>query len=226
MDRDSDEVAEWLSAFEATRHTSPGDEAPHELPCEAVDGLLRTETWGIAVELIVRTRSYKLGLHVGIALFQAVVERDHARLATGERERRLRRLYGLVLMMLDYLDRWEDFAELFDRLLRETRIATGGDYAEHSLARHLANGAGPFLLGDAPGGFRLHFLYGLHHRRKVIERKIARKRAGRKTEHLRHATQEKLSDTELRRRVRWLMEVLAYRAQHCTPNTCAPTRWR
>ena len=78
----------------------------------------------------------------------------------------------------------------------------------------------------APGGFRLHFLYGLHHRREVIERKLARKRAGRKTEHLRHATQDELSDTELRRRVRWLMEVLAYRAQHLTPDTRAPARWR
>ncbi len=54
------------------------------------------------------------------------------------------------------------------------------------------------LLVTTQGQIRLHWLWLLSHRKDLIARKLARRRAGRRVGHLRHHPQSELSDAELR----------------------------
>ncbi len=62
------------------------------------------------------------------------------------------------------------------------------------------------MIGNVPGGFRLHFLYGLKNRREVIQRKIDRRERGKKLGNLYHARQSDLTEAELQERVDWLLK--------------------
>ena len=62
------------------------------------------------------------------------------------------------------------------------------------------------MTGNVPGGFRLHFLYGLKNRREVIQRKIDRRERGKKLGNLYHARQSDLTEAELQERVDWLLK--------------------
>ncbi len=106
--------------------------------------------------------------------------------------------------MLDKLDLWEEFARAYDQLLEHTRLPLGV-YAERSRAGHLENGAGPFILADVPGGFTVHFLYGLRCRREVVRRKIDQRSRGARLGNLHHARQSDLTEEELRERVEWVV---------------------
>ena len=167
--------------------------------------LLRDRTWNQFLQFVDYTRSFDRGLEIGFLLLTA---HEHFReeLATERAERNAALIYSFILRMLDKLDLWEEFVTAYDYLLEHTRLSFGGYYAEDSRPHHLGNGANPYILGDVPGGFRVHFLYGLGHRRSVIQRKIERRKEGKKLGNLYHARQSDLTEQELQDRVRWLLE--------------------
>ena len=169
------------------------------LTIERYARLLAQPTWSWLLQALDHTRAYERGLEVGFLLLSAH-ERFEAHFSEGESERNLASIYLLVLRMLDKLDLWEEFARAYDQLLEHTRLPLGV-YAERSRA----NGAGPFILADVPGGFTVHFLYGLRRRREVVRRKIDRRSRGARLGNLRHARQSDLTEEELRERVEWVV---------------------
>ena len=98
-----------------------------------------------------------------------------------------------LLEMLDRMDRWEEYLEVWNRLRSDTKVVALSDV-------------------DSPSKTKLdeafdYLLQITGHRRKLIERKLERKRAGRKLGNLMHHQQEDLSPGEiedrLRRTLRW-----------------------
>ena len=67
--------------------------------------------------------------------------------------------------------------------------------------------AQPYVLRREANRTYLHFLWIVSHRKALIERKLAKQRAGRPLGNLRHHPQSELSDAELRRRLAWVAQL-------------------
>ena len=155
-------------------------------------------TWGLVTQLLVTTRSYDTGLELALALL-VVADRYEARRPAHEAARSPVPLYDLLLDMLDRLDEWETYLAVWHQLRRHTtETLTYGD-GPHSAAS--GPRAAPYVMRRTPGRIQVHHLWLLSHRKDLIVRKLARRRAGRRVGNLRHHPQSELSDAELRRRV-------------------------
>jgi len=169
--------------------------------------LIGYPVWDYFLQFINRTRSYEHGLDVGFLLL-TLAEQYREKLTQEEHEIHLAKIYTLILTMLDKLDQWEDFIASFDLILANTKLSFGSYYAEESRSLHLKNGATEFLLCDVPGGFKLHFLYEIAYRRRIINNKIKKKKASRRIGNLLHKRQDELSDAELNERANWVLEFI------------------
>ena len=160
--------------------------------------LRSTPTWGLVTQLLVTTRSYDTGLELALALL-VVADRYEALRPAHEPARSPVPLYDLLLDMLDRLDEWETYLAVWQQLRRHTTdTLTYGDGPQSA-----ATGAraAPYVMRRTPGQIHLHGLWLLSHRKDLIARKLAQRRAGRRVGNLRHHPQSELSDAELRRRV-------------------------
>ena len=103
--------------------------------------------------------------------------------------------------MLDRLDRWDAYLATWARVRAHTTYAG----TEHPSARE-RHGAQltPYILGEDARGLRVHFLWITRYRKAVIERKVQRQHRGQKLGNVWHATQDELSDHELRERLAWV----------------------
>jgi hypothetical protein len=105
----------------------------------------------------------------------------------------------LLLDMLDRLDAWETYLEVWSQLRRHTAYSLAYGDGPHSAATRPQ--AQPYVVRREPGQIQLHFLWLSSYRKDLIDRKLAAKRAGRRLGHLRHHPPDELSDAEVRRRV-------------------------
>jgi len=113
-----------------------------------------------------------------------------------EYEHNLVSLYHFLLNLLDRMDRWGEYLSLWENLRKNTQFFNS--YAKDSLETH-GKDMEPFILADDGGTVRVHFLYGILHRRQVIQRKYARLLSGKSV--VRHARQEELSRNEIHQRL-------------------------
>ncbi len=161
----------------------PADPLPHPLvsgpparplPWECYRSLMESPGWSSFVRLVRSTRDYELGLRVGLRLLTACAT-HRGKMPRATYEQHLRLLYTFTLSMLDkgdrltdYLDAWRSIREhtslsmLYDREARE-------DHGERIV---------PYILGQDDTGLHVHFLYAQDHRRTLVERKLARRLAG------------------------------------------------
>ena len=149
-------------------------------------------------QLLVTTRWYDKGVEVALALL-AVTDRYDAVLPTSEAATARMRLSLLLLDMLDRLDAWEPYLEVWSQLRRHTAYTVAYHDGPHSAATRPR--AQPYVVRRERDQIDLHFLWLSSHRKDLIERKLAAKRAGRRLGHLRHHPPDELSDAEVRRRV-------------------------
>lgn len=161
-------------------------------------------TWNYVSQAIVTTRSYEAGLE-GAFLLLRLTEHYKPKLKKKEYESNLRHLYSFVLGMLDSLDRWEEYLELWETLFRDAPLAdTYGKGARNSHGEKIE----PFVVGEDQHVLYIHFLWGTQDRKEVIERKLLKKRSGKRIDYLLHAQQEELTDSEIQRRLerlaRWV----------------------
>lgn len=73
----------------------------------------------------------------------------------------------------------------------------------------MARGAGPFILSRGRHSFKIHFLYCQSHRKAIIERKLAKKRAGKPVRGQYHAKHADFTQEEFDRRVAWLLRLIS-----------------
>ena len=185
-----------MTSLNALTTISPG------LLKEAVDlptlrAILSYPTWGFVVQAICRTRSYQAGMEGGLFLLQRL-EAAREELPTEEFERHWTSLAHHHLNMLDKLDRWEEYLETWDSIRSSTSFAL--TYSKDAREAHQGH-LDPYILGEDAHTFYVHFLYIGSYRREVIERKLARKRAGKKLGNLYHAPRSDLSPQEIQQRL-------------------------
>jgi hypothetical protein len=163
--------------------------------------------WNIATAFLKHTRSYSDGLEIAQLLLRAAYDYRHE-IPREENERYFSLLFSFYLAMLDRLDRWDEFLRCYDALMRVTSFYL--TYAADAEALH-----GPklrqYILDTERGFLKVHFLWGQHHRREIIERKMTRQRDGRSVGHLRHAQKNELTPHEISRRIAWLIKWFRYR---------------
>ena len=152
--------------------------------------LLADPTWGLVRQLLVTTRWYDKGVELALA-WLAVTDRYEAVLPAPEVATGRAQLFLLLLDMLDRLDAWETYLEVWSQLRRHTAYGlTYGDGPHSAATRPRAQ---PYVMHREPGQIQLHFLWLSSYRKDLIERKLAAKRAGRRLGHLRHHPPDELS---------------------------------
>lgn len=164
-------------------------------------------TWNYVSQAIFTTRSYEDGLE-GSLLLLRLTEYYKPKLEKKEYESNLRQFYSFVLSMLDSLDRWEEYLELWDKLFREVPLAdTYGKGARNCHGQKIK----PFVVEEDEHTLYIHFLWGTQDRKEVIKRKLLRKRSGKRFDYLLHAQQDKLTDSEIQgrlERLAWWVETV------------------
>ena len=163
--------------------------------------LLGDPTWYLVTQFLVTGRWYEEGLDLALQLL-GCTERYHHVLSAREEARARMQLYALVLDMLDRLDAWDTYLKLWHQLRQHTTytLTYGGGAA--TLPR-----AQPYVMRREGNRTALHFLWISDHRKQLIERKLAKQRAGRPLGNMRHHPQSDLSDAELRRRLAWVAQL-------------------
>lgn len=159
-------------------------------------------TWNYVSQAIFTTRSYEAGLE-GALLLLRLTEHYKPRIDKKEYESNLRHLYSFVLSMLDSLDRWEEYLDLWEKLFREAPLAD--TYGKDARNYH-GGKMEPFVLGEDEHILYIHFLWGTQDRKEVIRRKLLRKRSGKRIDYLLHAQQDQLTESEIQRRLERLAQ--------------------
>lgn len=152
--------------------------------------------WNIIVETINRTRSYEAGLETGLTLLRYAEEFKKCFSRETHRDH-LQTLYLFVLHNLDKLDKWEEYLDVWEKIRANTDFSI--TYSKDSRDRH-GEIIEPFVLSEDDKILYVHFLYTVFHRKKIIERKLARKQAGKNSGNQFHARQDELTDREIKHR--------------------------
>jgi hypothetical protein len=158
--------------------------------------------WTPVLHGVLATRAYDDGFDFALRLLEAT-ERFRHRLTRAKYRRHQTRLYLLALTMLDKGDRWEDYLMAWKSILERSDLTI--NYSEESPDVHGAKMLS-FIRRRSGRGTAVHFLYPQLHRKELIERKLARARAGRRTGGLLHATAGGLTGEEIKRRLAWIRE--------------------
>jgi hypothetical protein len=183
-------------------HTTP-EPLRAKLDLQRYRTLLTEPCWDYFLATIIGTRAYGSGLEASLRLL-TFSENHRDEFAEEEHESHLMRLYSAILEMLDRLDRWEEYAFVWDSLRANTRLAFTQPQRPASL------GMGPFILKDEGNLIYVHFLWFKAHRRRIIGRKLDKLNSGRKLENLLHSQQDELSDAEIRTRWERIKERIVF----------------
>ncbi len=165
--------------------------------------ILSSPTWGFAIEAAVRTRFYEKGLDACLTLLHFTDEHLDE-LSQKEIETNRRWLFYFLLTLLDKLDQWEDYLSVWRCLRERTNLTV--PYSREAREHH-GDRIEPFVLGEDKYTLWIHFLYPVMWRKEVIERKVARKKAGKRLGNQYHHPPSELSEAEVRRRLGWILKM-------------------
>jgi len=169
--------------------------------------LMSYPVWNYLVQSIDASRAYDNGLDACLLLLQ-YTEDNRGEISRKEYEHNLQCLYTFLLSMLDKLDRWDDYLSLWEALRRNTRLFSL--YARNGLEAH-GNAIEPFVLEDDGESTRVHFLYGISHRKAIIERKLKRQLNGKRA--ALHGKQAELTRKQIQQRLDKLKARINYADQ-------------
>jgi len=154
-------------------------------------------------ETIDYTRSYEAGLETWLN-FLDFAEKNKQYLNKKERDEYFKTLYSCILHCLDCLDRWEEYLDVWEKIFSNTDLYYTLSYSPQKSNEQINTGyydeIEKYIISEAKGKYCVHFLYYQSNRKKLIEKKLAKKRAGKKIGNLLHARQEDLTDEERKRR--------------------------
>ncbi len=159
--------------------------------------LLHPRTWAGLVQAVLATRSYEAGLDATLLLLR-VTDLHHEHLSQRECAAHRKQLYWFILELLDRLDRWDTYLALWEYLRTHTPYALA--LQPRAGQPHDARLA-PFILREDAHGLTVHFLWLIQYRKEIIERKRRRQRRGGTLGNVWHATQDELSDQDIRERL-------------------------
>ena len=176
-------IQEWLSRLLSRPAADPLD---WESYCVTMDDA----TWKALWRDIDATQAYEDGLEAGLRLLQAT--QQHC-VQLGQRGYQSNQvlLYRSILTMLDKADRWDVYLAAWETIRAHTShclpvrgdALTVNDLQLESFVRRADGGFGvpPLPYGTSPPKtIAVHFLYPQLHRKRLIERKLAQERAGKR----------------------------------------------
>ena len=165
--------------------------------------ILSYPQWNYFQATIRSTRAYESGLEACLRLL-TFAESHRNELTEQEYSVYLQRLYLMVLDMLDKLDRWEEYASVWDSLRANANLTFLQPHRTPDF------GMEPFTLSKNDKSIQVHFLWFRADRRNVIGRKIERLRQGKKLGNLLHSQQHELSQAEIHRRFERVKEIIVW----------------
>ena len=180
--------------------------------------LLVYPTWHLVTQFLVTGRCYEAGVDLACDLL-ACADRHPEVLPTPEEATARIAIYHLLLHMLDRLDAWDTYLDVWQQLRHRTAYTV-----HHSIDVATDPKAQPYVLRRAGNRFALHFLWYTDYRKQLIARKLAKHRGGGRVGNLRHHPQTNLSDAERRRRLAWVVRrerLLRWRGTETPPGTAA-----
>jgi hypothetical protein len=168
--------------------------------------LLCYPTWNYFSETIRLSREYDLGLAVAIHLLN-LTERYRAQLDDKQYLQNTEMSYYMILHMLDKLDRWEDFLNVFAGVMKDVRFThrCHKKYLEGEFGDAMAR----YSVPETPCYVRLHSFWPQGLRKEVMERKIERRRKGMKMGNMLHPQKDALSPSEVNERRERILRMFA-----------------
>lgn len=164
--------------------------------------------WNRIRQGIVATRAYEAGIDTAFMLLRFTEQHLDSLTPKEQNDNRVL-LYGLILDCLDKLDRWEEYLDAWEQLRKNTSLETSA-YAKDAVHNgSLTERSRPFILRETGKYVFFHFLRNHCRRKEMIERKLDRKRSGKKVGNLLHASLADLSEADVAERMRQLKEGFA-----------------
>jgi hypothetical protein len=207
MDREQFDSIEPFDKIETLHSLTKGISAVqfHEI--------LSSHQWNLIIETLDYIRSYELGLEIGLRFLQyAEIFKDS--FSEKEHNHHLRTLFLFILHYLDKLDKWEEYLHLWKVIRENTNFTIQYTKNVKEEQKHIVeeyfDSIDQYIISEEEKTLQVHFLYCISNRKKVIERKLTRKQAGKKLGNQFHARQEELSQEELKRRYNFMMKKAQY----------------
>lgn len=164
---------------------------------ERIRYLTEYPNWSLATDTITATRSYDLGVSIASSLL--VRSFEFADELTNEELDRIHHIVSTFLLtMLDKADMWGAYLAWFWFLRHNTDSYLRYDL--HILS-HEGTDIDEFIDDRGDQYTWVHNMYIYNHRRRIIERKLERAKAGRTSKADLHHNQHELSETDLKCRI-------------------------
>lgn len=172
----------------------------NRLPASSLDlvlSVLETPLSILFQDVFIRTRYFDLGLvFYDICQGELIPHKDQ--FEDWQFARHQRYLVTLKLKMLDYLNLWDEYLT-FTHLALETM--------QYPYILNVTRPVDPiYFYIDEDGEQQIHFLYQQGIRYQQINRKVARRNAGKNTDHLLRHQQDELTDAEIERRYKVVVD--------------------
>lgn len=175
-------------------------------PFEVLRALMWYETWNIVIEFFIYLRNFERGFEF-ISRCRQLMSLYKEDITAREYKSWDFKLTGLHLVLLDRLNRWEDYLKTYEceyeRLMKIPFYSS--DPQNHGALMVIKKGL-PQPVEVRDTDFEIYC--ASVDRYWVIMRKLGRKKAGKSIEHLKCHPQSKLSEEELKHRFNYLIRLL------------------
>jgi len=175
---------------------------PPDLPLKKILWLLSYPNWNKVLQVIDYTRSYEVGLQTGLNILK-ILENNIDQIPSKKYKDYIKTIYLFILQNLDKLDLWEEYLSAWEGILKNTNLSM--TYSKESKKFH-GKEFESFILSEDANYIYVNILWTLSHRKKIIERKLAKKKKGTKIGNLLHKKQEELSLKEIQERYNWIIK--------------------
>lgn len=156
--------------------------------------------WNSFRQILTRTRNEEYSLILADK-FSNILENLRSQISGEDFKKFDMQIINMKMVALDQTDRWLRYLEYFEQIFKEKNYTMIYSKGSDDTKRF-----GRYLLKKTENSNIVHFLYLSESRRQVIQRKADRAIQGKSTKHLRHHTQDQLTDEEIEHRYNQIIE--------------------
>ncbi len=156
--------------------------------------------WNSFRQILTRTRNEEYSLILADK-FSNILENLRSQISDEDFKKFDMQIINMKMVALDQTDRWLRYLEYFEQIFKEKNYTMIYSKGSDDTKRF-----GRYLLKKTENSNIVHFLYLSESRRQVIQRKADRAIHGKSTKHLRHHTQDQLTDEEIEHRYNQVIE--------------------
>lgn len=175
----------------------------HKDPFPVMKALLSYPLWNWTSQYFLYTREYEKGLDFIEHAYSIIYANGH-RVSPSEYEKWDSKLIIKKLVLLDYMNSWDEYIEYFDEVFdtKKYSITYSNTVKENIQDKYIISEDEQYLY--------VHFLWSMNERYTIFCRKSNRQKAGKKTDHLRRHHKYMLPEDEVKRRFEAIINKLHY----------------